>query len=133
MFENNATNYNGYFKISQGGGSYVTARFFNPVTGDEFSKCVRDYDYDCSRDDDELYYMPINEEAVKAWKRKHMIISKGDSVMVVKGRKIPVGTVATVDYEKPYYDKYGRFVCTYLYFTDGRRTNIDNCMLIVNS
>ena len=43
------------------GGSYVTAEFYNPTTGETRSECVRDYDYgDCSRDNDELYNMPFN-------------------------------------------------------------------------
>ena len=42
-------------------------RFFNPCTLEEYSKCVRDYDYmDCSRDDDEAYYMEIDKNAERA-------------------------------------------------------------------
>lgn len=57
---------NGFYKVAQTGGTYVVATFYNPETGDMKSKCVRDYDYsDCSRDDDELYYMEINEDVRK--------------------------------------------------------------------
>ena len=47
----------GFFKVKQDGGTFICATFFNPVTKEEFSECVRDYDYsDYSRDNDDLYY-----------------------------------------------------------------------------
>ena len=58
----------GFFKVNQSGGSYVTAEFYNPTTGETRSECVRDYDYgDCSRDNDELYNMPIDKEVRTLW------------------------------------------------------------------
>ena len=85
----------GFYKVSQSGGTYVTATFFNPCTLEEYSKCVRDYDYaDCSRDDDELYYMDIDKNAERAWKHHNGEILWGDEVKVVKGRKVPIGTIA---------------------------------------
>lgn len=121
----------GFFKVAQSGSSFVVATFFNPVTNEEFSKCVRDYDYeDGSRDDDELYYMPIDEEARRAWLHTKNIFSPGDTVFVFKGRKLPVGTVGTVKDRRPYRDRYGRTVAYYLYFEDGTRTNESNCILV---
>ena len=39
----------GFYKVCQSGGTYVTATFFNPCTLEEYTQCVRDYDYsDCS-------------------------------------------------------------------------------------
>ena len=120
----------GFFKVSQTGGSYVVAYFFNPVTKEEYSKCVRDYDYaDCSRDDDELYHMEINENVRKQWLHHHGCILIGDTVKVVKGRKIPTGTIARVVKYGEFRDRYGRVQTKYLYFEDGTRTSVSNCIL----
>ena len=120
----------GFYKVEQHGGFYVSAVFFNPVTKEEYSVCVRDYDYmDCSRDDDELYYMDINQDVEKVWKHHNGEILVGDKVVVVKGRKIPHGTVGTVKYIRPYYDCYHRWVADYAYFAEGGKTNVQNCVL----
>lgn len=122
--------YAGYYKVKQEGGSYVVATIFNPETGDEKTMCVRDYDYsDCSRDNDEIYEMPINENARKAWMHKHGAILKGDRIRVFKGRKVKVGTIATVTDIKPYKDMYGRVLTMYAYLDTGERTSIANCEL----
>lgn len=121
----------GYFKVAENGGSYVVATFYNPDTHDVFTECVRDYDYDDgSRDNDELYYMPIDEAARVKYLHHNGVILKGDTVEVVKGRKVKLGTVATVTDIKPYYDRYGRVACYYAYLSTGERTNINNCKLI---
>ena len=79
-----------FYKIGQSGGTYVVAYFFNPVTKEYKSECVRDYDYsDGSRDNDELYRMEINEEAKREWLHFSGIPCIGDTVEVYKGRKIP--------------------------------------------
>ena len=124
-------NLNGFYKVAQDGGTYVVATFYNPVTNESISKCVRDYDYaDCSRDNDELYYMDIDNEARIKWLHSKGVILVGDVVEVVKGRKIPVGTVARVTDKKPYKDRYGRTQAIYLYFDNGMRTNEENCKLM---
>ena len=121
----------GFYKVEQHGGSYVSAVFFNPVTKEEYSVCVRDYDYaDCSRDDDELYYMDINQDVEKEWRHHNGEILVGDKVVVVKGRKIPHGTIGTVKYIRPYYDCYHRWVADYAYFAEGGKTNVQNCKLM---
>lgn len=123
----------GFFKVDQRGGSYVVAEFYNPETGETRSECVRDYDYgDCSRDNDELYNMPIDEGVRRIWLHSRGQILIGDTVEVFKGHKIPKGTVATVKDIKPYHDRYGRCLAHYAYFTDGQRTNIENCRLLLN-
>ena len=82
----------GFFKVKQSGGSYVVAVFYNPYTGETRSECVRDYDYgDCSRDNDELYNMPIDEEVRSLWLHSQGQILAGDTVEVFKGRKVPRG------------------------------------------
>lgn len=121
----------GFAKIGMSGGMYVVAKFYNPSTKELKSLCVRDYEYaDCSRDIDELYYMPINEEVRSQWRHDQNIIQVGDMVQVVKGRKLRIGKVATVKAIKHWHDCYGRCQTTYLYFTDGTRTSIDNCVLV---
>lgn len=120
----------GFFKVAQSGGSYVTATLYNPTTGEDKIVTVRDYDYaDCSRDNDEVYNTPINDEVRRVWLHKGGHILVGDTVEVVKGRKVKVGTIAIVKEIRPYYDRYGRWVADYLYFTDGQRTNINNCKM----
>lgn len=120
----------GFYKVAQDGGVYITATFYNPDTKEEKTMCVRDYDYaDGSRDNDELYYMPINETAKKAWLHNRGIIQVGDTIEVVKGRKVKVGTIAKVVDLRPYKDAYGRTVADYVYLDTGERTNITNCKL----
>ena len=50
----------------------------------------------------------------------------GDEVKVVKGRKVPVGTIANVKEIRPYYDRYHRWVCDYAYLDNGMKTNVNN-------
>lgn len=122
---------NRFYKVSHNGGTYVTGLFVNPITWETKTYCLRDYDYDDgSRDNDELYYMPINEEAAEAW-RKHLgIVGVGDVVMVVKGRKIPHGTIAKVARITEWKDCYGRVQTIYAVFEDGRRTSVYNCAIV---
>ena len=121
----------GFFKVGEDGGTYVVACFYNPTTHETFTKCVRDYDYsDCSRDDDELYYMPINQDARRQWLHHLGEILEGDTVEVVKGRKVPIGTTGIVKAKKPFYDKYGRCQAIYVYLDNGYRTNESNCVLV---
>lgn len=121
----------GFFKVAESGGSYVVDTFYNPDTKEVYTECVRDYDYnDCSRDKDELYHMAIDEDARRAWLHDSGVILKGDTVKVVKGRKIPVGTVAEVVNIYDWRDRYGRVQTTYAVFADGRETNINNCVLM---
>lgn len=121
---------NEFYKVDQGAGTYIVATFFNPTTGESYRKCVRDYDYaDCSRDNDELYYMPINEEARRAYRHSLGHILEGDEVEVVKGLKVKIGTTGTVKRIRAVYDHYGRWVADYAVLEDGQSTNITNCKL----
>ena len=121
----------GFQKVAQSGGSYVVATFFNPETKETDTRCVRDYDYaDCSRDNDELYYMPIDEEARRLYLRHMGVISAGDTVKVVKGRKVPVGTVAVVEKLYDWKDQYGRTQTTYAVLDNGMKTSVGNCVLV---
>jgi len=127
---------NRFYKVNQSGGSYVTALLYNPVTHETKTKCVRDYDYEDGRnDDDELYYAPIDVDAAEHY-RKWMnnlnggFIKAGDVVEVVKGRKIPLGTIGKVVRVYDWRDRYGRPQATYAVFEDGRKTSVWNCKII---
>ena len=121
----------GFYKVSQNGGTYVTALFVNPETWEDYLVCVRDYDYgDCSRDNDELYYMPIDEEVAELYRKHIGIIAAGDTVEVYKGRKVPIGTVAKVARVYDWRDCYGRTQATYAVFEDGRKTSVYNCRIV---
>ena len=122
---------NKFYKISHSGGTYVTGLFYNPITKETKSELLRDYDYsDGSRDNEELYWMPIDEEALKIYRRDKGIISIGDLVEVVKGRTIKHGYTNVVVDIKEYKDRYGRWLADYAYFGDGKKVNIDNCKLL---
>lgn len=121
----------GFYKVKQSGGNYVVALFFNPDTKETFSACVRDYDYsDCSRDNDELYRLPIDKAVAEIYRKHIGVIAAGDVVKVVKGRKVKIGTVARVTRVFDYRDQYGRTVATYAVFEDGQKTNVSNCVIV---
>lgn len=121
----------GFYKVDQNGSIFITATFYNPETNEQKIICVRDYDYfDKSRDNDELYFMPINNDIKKMWLHSKGIITTGDTIKVIKGRKIKIGTIGTVKAIKAVYDKYNRWVADYIYLEDGQKTNINNCVLI---
>lgn len=122
---------NKWYKVNQDGYSYITAMLFNPVTKEHKTVCVRDYDYaDGSRDNEEVYNMPIEEEAVKAWNRHLGIISVGDTIKVVKGRKVKIGTIAEVVDMYDWKDRYGRAQTRYAVLDTGEKTSVTNCELI---
>lgn len=122
----------GFYKVHQSpGGTLICATFFNPDTKESFHCVVRDYDYsDCSRDREELYQVPTNESARRVYLHHNGAILEGDTIKVVKGRKVPIGTIAKVRAIYDFHDKYGRFQCRYVYFEGGGKTNIDNCELV---
>ena len=122
----------GWRKVNESGGTLVTAILYNILTGEQVSIVTRDYDYsDCSRDNEYWYAAQIDHDAQIAYFRKNAIIYPGAAVLVVKGRKIPVGTVGTVEKIRPVYDCYRRHVADYVVFPDGQQTNIDNCIMIL--
>lgn len=120
----------GFKKVAESGGTYVVARFFNPETKEEYGQCVRDYDYDdCRNDDDEAYYAPIDEDARREWLHFNGHVVVGDTVKVVRGRKVPIGTVGVIDRIYDWKDCYGRVQTTYVVLEDGQRTSIANVVL----
>lgn len=121
---------NRFYKVNEDGGTFVTADFYNPITKESKHEVVRDYDCsDGSRDNDELYYMPINEDVRRIWLHDRGIIQVDDLIEVVKGRTIPHGTIARVIDKKPYKDRYGRTQAIYIYLDNGKKINEDNCRL----
>lgn len=122
---------NGFFKVGQDGGTFVVGYFWNPDTKELISKCVRDYDYaDCSRDNDSLYYMEIDEDIRRDWLHHNGIILVGDTVEVFKGRKVPIGYTGLVTKVYDWRDRYGRVQATYAILDYTFKTNINNCRRI---
>ncbi len=62
--------------------------------------------------------------------RNYCGIIPGDTVMVTKGRKIPVGTVDKIDHLYIYRNYNSETV--YVVFPDGRKTNINNVVMVLN-
>ena len=121
----------GYRKVSHSGGTYVVGGFYNPATKDYQTRLIRDYDYaDCSRDDDELYYMDIDEDMVRQMKHDQGMILEGDMVVVHKGRNVRVGTIGYVTSIHPWKDKYGRVQCYKVTLSGGERTYLHNVKLL---
>ena len=120
-----------YYKVAESGGTLISNIFFNPVTKDIKHVIVRDYDYDDKRrDNDALYFMPIDEAARKLYLHSLGIIQAGDNIQIIKGRKYKHGTSGKVKTVKPFYDKYNRFICNYLYLESGEKVSADNCKLL---
>jgi hypothetical protein len=121
---------NGFFKIAEGGFSLTVATFFNPSTKEIRREIIWDFD-DPSRYETPEYValreMDIDQTALAEYRRLNGVIVVGCTIKVVKGRKVPVGTVATVTDIKPWKDAFGRVQCTYAYLSNGMRTSIDNC------
>ena len=125
-------NYKGFYKVNEDNGGVCVGTFWNPETKESFSKITWDIDRPYINDDEEieiLRYLPINKEVRSAWLHYNGIIQINDVVEVVKGRKVPIGTIAKVIDKKPYKDRYGRTQAIYLYFDNGMRTNENNCVL----
>ena len=125
-------NYNGFYKVAENNGGVCIGTFFNPNTMESFSKRVWDIDDDRLLWDEEiqtLRFLPINEDIRRIWMHHNGEILIGDTVEVVKGRKIPIGYIGIVEKIKPFYDRYGRWQANYIYFADGKRTNYNNCKL----
>ena len=123
----------GWRKVSESGSSYVTGVLFNIVTGEETDVVLRDYDRESVWDAEgaEWYDRSIDDDARRAWCRKHFVITDGSRVVVVKGRKIELGFSGVVERIKKVRDRYGRHVADYVVFEDGRSTNVENCVLVV--
>ena len=130
---NETLNAAGFYKVSETCGSLVIATYYNPETDEEDGIVARDYDYDRSVDNDSVYNAVINENVKKVWLHSNGAILEGDKVMVIKGRKVPKGTVHTVKAKKDVYDRYGRWQCEYLIFDDGLATNEANCIRVLET
>lgn len=120
----------GYYKAAQTGLSLITATYYNVHTRETLDFTVRDYDYsDCSRDNDPLYYDPIDPTAQRMYLHDRGLLLAGDMVTVIKGRKVPVGTVARITRIRPIYDRFGRHVADYADLDNGKATNVNNLEL----
>ena len=127
-------NINGFYKVNENGYSLTEATFYNPDTGESFSKIVWDMDDDrVCWEAGEYRDLSINNKVARLWKRHNGVIQDGDKVMVVSGRKVPIGTVSYVREIKPIHDRYGRWVADYVYMENGMRTNIKNVVLVIET
>lgn len=123
-----------FYKVAENGRTYVSAIFFNPITKEEFSSTIYDYeDIRVQISAGELYSMPINEEIRKMWLHKNGIIQIGDLVVIARGRKFK-GEQKRVVKEFTYSisGMYGRSYgdIEYLVFEDGTKVAKHNCDLI---
>lgn len=131
---NETLNAAGFYKVREHGGTLIIATYYNPETNEEDAIVVRDYDYsDCCMDNDSLYNASIHKGAREAWLHANGFILPGDLVMVVKGRKVPKGTLHRVKGKREVKDRYGRWLCDYLVFEDGLATNEANCIRVIES
>lgn len=125
--------YKGFYKVGENNGGVCVGAFYNPDTKEFFTKITWDID-DIRLDQDEeiqIYrYMSINKEIRWLYLHRAGVIQKGDRIKVIKGRKVPIGTVAIVKEIKPFYDRYRRWQADYLYLDNGMKTNVNNCILI---
>lgn len=121
---------NGWYKVKE---DFTCTRtygiFYNPTTREVDSEVESDSD-DFRNDNWYLYDYPINAEVAELYRKRSGVIKEGDTVKVVKGRKVPIGTIAVVAKIYPFYDKYHRWQCDYVYFKGGGKTNKANCELI---
>ena len=123
-----------FYKVATNGNSYVSAIFFNPVTKEEFSRTIYDYEDERTQiEAGDLYSMEINEDVKKMWCHKHNIIQIGDLVQINRGRKFK-GEQKRVVREFTYQinGMYGRSYgdVQYLVFDDNTKVAKENCDLI---
>lgn len=73
-------------------------------------------------------YREATEEEVKEFYRRLNFLSVGDEVVIIKGRKIPVGEHKVIKGFSRFVvpNTYGKRYTDYVHFTDGTRTDIRN-------
>lgn len=73
-------------------------------------------------------YQEATEEEVKEFYRSLNFISEGDEVVIIKGRKIPLGEHKVIKGFSRFVvpNTYGKQYTDYVHFTDGTRTDIRN-------
>jgi len=121
---------NGYYKVAEDGFSLTRATFFNPTTGESYSKIVWDNDdYRVEQENEVEYHEPIDDEVRRVYLNRLGVIQEGDTIKVIKGRKVPKGTIAKVVGFRDWKDNYGRVQATYVLLDNGMKTNVDNCIL----
>lgn len=106
----------------------VNADMLAPICWEGY--CVLFSDNTCEIIDKgfEIRNRMANEREKKDFARRLGYVFEGDTVEIVKGRKLPIGEHKIVKdayrYEVP--NTYGHSYTDYLVFTDGTKTNIDN-------
>lgn len=79
---------------------------------------------------DEISKTPIDKDARHAWLKKHGIISVSDTVEVIKGRKLPIGTRGTVVNMWDFTDRFGRTQTNYAKLDSGVSISIENLKIV---
>ena len=131
--EEKDTCFGGFYKVEQSGGSFQTAKFFNPYTGAFFSSQVGDLDNDMvhyNKFYSELRDIKINKDVSWLWKRCNGVVQEGDKIKVVKGKTIPKGTTAKVRAIYPFRNKYKMWVADYAYLDNGQKINVNNVEIV---
>lgn len=113
----------GFYKVNEITYSdYTQGIFFNPKTKEEFGMIL---------DGVSIFSLePINDYVRSIWNKEREIVL-GDTVKVVRGKKIPVNTVGTVTRIYPIYNKYNNKVCDYIEIDGIFSTNRDNLRLVI--
>lgn len=118
----------GFIKVNESGNVFKFGTFYNPKTKQE---CVIMEDGDDERDyKPEVLHIPVDKEVRHLWLHEKGIISVGDKVKVLKGRKVPIGTVGLVVGIRKIVNKYGAHMCDYVKLDNGMETSVDNCEMI---
>lgn len=102
-----------------------TNEVVNSIYGGDFPiEVLEDYNKQCE--------IALQNENLKRRKIRweQGICSIGDTVEIVKGRKLPIGEIKVIKEITPWRDQYGRTQNWYAVFTDNTRTSISNCKLI---
>ena len=135
----------GFFKIGDDvSGSLVSVILFNPSTCETKSIIVEDFEYQyldgpfmagtlAIMDENEMYALrvaPIDEWARCEWRKHENHVEAGCIVEVVRGRKVPIGTVGEVVAVEGVYDRYGRQVGTRAVLADGQKTSVGNLVVV---
>ena len=121
----------GFKKVYQyDDGKLAVAEFFNPTTGEEYCAVVRNVFYPDVNWDEEGLKAPLDMNAYSAWRSKRKIFCIGDRVRVVRGIKVPIGTVGIIRDMYDWKDERGRVKNKYVVLDNGYRTSYRNVVIV---
>lgn len=108
-------------------GGIVLAEFFNPYTGEEYSAPIL---YEDGSFDEEAYLEDIDAQARKMWRSKRKDFRISDVVKVVRGIKVPHGTVGKIVDMYNWKDEKGRVKNRYVVLDSGVKTSVNNVIIV---